>query len=536
MTNHQYDYVVIGSGFGGSVSALRLSEKGYRVLVVEKGGRKSPDDFPRTNWDVRRWMWMPEVGARGIFRMTFLPHVTAVSGVGVGGGSLVYANTLPMPTRGFYEAPIWSGLAHWAEELAPHYATAKRMLGATENKIMTHTDEVTRQVGRDLGFHDFRPSTVAVYFGEAGRTVPDPYFGGEGPDRTGCIGCGACMIGCRHGAKNTLDKNYLYLAERRGARVEADTEVTWVRPLGGGGYVVEARTGTSTLAFRNEARSFTTRGVIFAGGVLGTVQLMLRLKQSPDGLPMLSDHLGDTVRTNSEVLMGIVSRRSDRDLSKGIAIGSILHTGDDSHVEPVRYPAGSGFFRMLTIPHVVGSSMPERLASSVTTFFRNPLGFLRAATVPDWAKQTMILLYMKAADGQLRLKLGRGLRRGGPLFAGLTSELSEGEAPKAFLPEADELAERYAEHLDAVPQSMFTETLMGTPTTAHILGGARMGEGRAQGVIDHKHRVFGYDDMYVIDGAAVSANPGVNPSLTICALAERAMSFIPQRGHSTPSK
>ncbi len=509
-----WDFLIIGSGFGGSVSALRLVEKGYRVLMLEKGRRLGAADFPKTNWDLKRWLWRPELGFRGLFKMTFLKDVTALSGVGVGGGSLVYANTLPVPKDDFFAAPSWSDLASWKGELLPHYATARKMLGAARNPHLTVVDDVLAQVGADIGRADgFQRADVAVYFGEPGVTVKDPYLGGEGPTRTGCCACGGCMLGCRFNAKNTLDKNYLYLAEKRGLVIEADTEVTWVRPADGGGYEVEAlRDG--------KKRHERAANVIFAGGVLGSVELLLRLKKSDQGLPRLSDAVGDFVRTNSEVLMGIVSERRDVDLSKGIAIGSILHTDEHSHLEPVRYPSGAGFFRTLALPHAPGATLGERLAHAAGMVARHPVKTAKAWLVPDWARSTMILLYMRTVEGHMRLKLG---------WRGLTTEAAAGSRPTASIPEATELAERVADKLHGYPQSMLTETLLGIPTTAHILGGACMGDSAERGVIDHRHRVFGYDGLYVIDGSAVSANPGVNPALTISALAERAMTFIPNK-------
>jgi cholesterol oxidase len=514
----EHDFVIVGSGFGGSVSALRLVEKGYRVLLLEKGRRFAPEDFPKTNWDLRRWMWMPELGMRGIFKMSFFPHLTVVHGVGYGGGSLVYANTLPVPKDHFFAGGTWASLADWKSELAAHYGTAKRMLGATRNPNVTYVDEVIRDVARDLGREgDFHATDVAVYFGEPGKTVRDPFFGGEGPDRTGCIGCGACMTGCRFGAKNTLDRNYLYLAEKKGLEVHTETEVSAVRPVDGGGYRVEAKGG----------RVFTAQNVVFAGGVLGTLDLLLRMKADPAGLPRLSDRLGAFVRTNSESLIEVVSNRRDHDLSKGIAIGSILETDEHSHLEPTRYGAGSGFFRLLAAPHVPGASFWSRMANLAGSVARHPIKLLRALTVPDFSKYSVILLYMRTLEGSLRMKLGRGLTTG---FAkGLTTELGEGAAPTASIPEATDLARRVADKLDGLPVSLVTETALGVPTTAHILGGCCMGATAQDGVIDRDHRVFGYDGLFVVDGSAVSANPGVNPSLTITALAERAMSHIPAK-------
>lgn len=524
-----WDYLVVGSGFGGSVSALRLSEKGYRVLVLEKGRRFTDSDFPKTNWNVKKFLWAPKLGCRGILKLTYLRHVTALSGAGVGGGSLVYANTLPVPREPFFRSPSWAGLADWWHELAPHYDTALRMLGATRTPFLTTPDEILRDLAVEVGRGDsFESTDVAVYFGRPEETVKDPFFGGEGPDRTGCHRCGGCMVGCRHGAKNTLDRNYLWLAERRGTVVEPDTLVTWVKPLVGGGYEVTARTGTHAMVPLNRERTFRATNVIFAGGVTGTVPLLLELKESPDGLPKLSGRLGHYVRTNSEVLVGVVSERRDRDLSTGIAIGSIIHTDEHSHLEPVRYPAGSGFFRLQAMPMATGETVFARFADAFVRMLRHPIKALRAWCVPDWAKYSMILLYMRTVDGSLRMR--RGHSPWTLFFRGsLTEEQGDGAPAKATAPEAAALAEKVALKLEGYPQSLLTETLFGIPTTAHILGGCTMGDAPENGVIDHRHRVFGYEGLYVIDGAAVSANPGVNPSLTITALAERAMSFIPAK-------
>ena len=520
------DYLIIGSGFGGSVSALRLVEKGYRVIVVEKGRRFRPADFPKSNWNLKRWLWMPAVGFRGLFKMTFLRHITALSGVGYGGGSLVYANTLPIPNDDFFSSPSWASLADWQGELAPHYQTALRMLGAAKNPYTTFPDQVLKRVGESIGRGEHFDSTrVAVYFGEPGVTVKDPYFDGAGPERTGCTQCGACMIGCRHGAKNTLDKNYLHLAERGGLEAHTDAEVRLVRPLDGGGYAVEALVGERF--WRRKKRTFRAQNVIFSGGVLGTVPLLLKLKERADALPRLSAALGRFVRTNSEVLMGVVSQKRDVDMSHGVAISSILHTDEHSHLEPVRYPKGSGFFRTLSMPHAPGDNVFARVFNASWYGLRHPIRTLRAGFVWDWAKNTMILLYMRTLDGHLSVRLGRSFRTG--FRRGLVTDLADGPAPTASIPEATALAHAVAKEIDGTPQSLVTETLLGIPTTAHILGGCCMGANGETGVIDHRHRVFGYDGLFVIDGSAMSANPGVNPSLTITALAERAMSFIPPK-------
>ncbi|MEL6760144.1 MAG: GMC family oxidoreductase [Myxococcota bacterium] len=526
MANDDIDYLIIGSGFGGSVSALRLVEKGYRVLMLEKGRRFEPSDFPRTNWQLRKWLWAPWLGARGLFKMTFLPHITVLSGVGVGGGSLVYANTLPTPKRDFFRAPGWGELADWEQELAPHYEVARSMLGATRNPRLGPADTVLREVALDMEKGDaFSPTDVAVYFGQPGKAADDPYFDGEGPSRVGCTFCGGCMVGCRVGAKNTLDKNYIYLAERKGLEVHADTEATWVQPHPDGGYSVTAMRGQSVFSRRRV--QYRARQVVFAGGVMGTLPLLLKLKESPDGLPHLSDRLGSFVRTNSESLIGVTDPDPEKDYSHGVAISSIVQTDEHSHLEPVRYPRGSGFFRVLGLPHIGASSAWLRLPRLLAAFMRRPIKTLRTYLVRDWAKQTMILLYMRTLEGHLRMKLGR--HAFGGFARGLTTRLESGPRPQASIPEATAIAERVATKLDTVPSSIATETLLDIPTTAHILGGSCMGSSANDGVIDREHRVFGYDGLYVIDGSAISANPGVNPSLTITALAERAMERIPSK-------
>ncbi|HEX7600469.1 MAG TPA: GMC oxidoreductase, partial [Polyangiaceae bacterium] len=413
-------------------------------------------------------------------------------------------------------------LADWQRELAPHYATAARMLGANRNPKWTTGDRVLAEIAKDMGRAEHHHlADVAVFFGEPGKRVPDPYFGGEGPDRIGCTFCGACMTGCRPGAKNTLDKNYLYLAEKRGAKVRAETEVTAIRPRPGGGYALETRP-----SFGGGARVvFTADRVVLAGGVMGTLPLLLEMQADPKGLPRLSPRLGERVRTNNEALIGVVAP-DQPDLSDGIAITSILHTDEHSHIEPVRYGAGSGFFRLLALPHASAPTAAGRIVGALRGFARQPSSWARAFTVRDWAAKSQILLYMRTLESTITFTRGRG-----PWTAfrtGLVSRLPVGAAaPTAFMEEAEDLAERFAKKTGGLKMSLLTETLLGVPSTAHILGGAAMGRDATEGVIDSSHEVFGYPGLYVIDGSAVSANPGVNPSLTITALAERAMSKIP---------
>jgi len=522
-SDSHYDWVIVGSGFGGSVSALRLSEKGYRVLVIEKGRRFEANDFPKTNWNVPRWLWLPALNCRGIQGIAFLRHITFLYGVGVGGGSLVYANTLPVPKPEFFHIGTWAGLADWEVELQPHYETALRMLGTTTNPSLHAADRVIGEIARDMGREDhYEPTSVAVFFGEPDKTVPDPYFDGKGPDRTGCNECGGCMTGCRYNAKNTLDKNYLYLAERLGCTILPDTKVDAIRPGAGGGYRIEATTSRGWL--RREPRVFTADRVVLSGGVLGTISLLLRMREDPDGLPDLSPRLGEYIRTNSESLICMVASNRDQDLDTGVAIGSILHTDAHSHVEPVRYSRGSGAWRLLLLPHAPGETWLKRIGRMFSDFFAHPLKTLRALTVWDLARYSNWLLYMRTLEGTLRFTRARGLLRH---LSPLRSLLPLGnEAPKASLPEATDIGRRFGEKTASVPLSAFTETLFNIPTTAHILGGACIGKTAEDGVIGVDHQVHNYPGLYVCDGAAVSANPGVNPSLTITAMTERAMHLV----------
>lgn len=517
-----YDYVVIGSGFGGSVSALRLSEKGYKVLVIEKGKWfDKKEDFPKTNWNLRKWMWYPKLGLKGMFQLHFFRHVAVLNGVAVGGGSIVYANTLPIPKKSFFESGEWKGLRDWENELAPHYETAKKMLGASKHPYFQRSDEAMLKLAEELGDKNkYEAADVAVYFGKPGETVDDPYFDGKGPNRTGCIECGACMLGCPNNAKNTLDKNYLYLAQQLGCTILAETEVVDVIPLskdGNEGYEIVTKSSTSFLNFSK--KKIKTKGVIFSGGVMGTLPLLLKLKNT--SLPHLSDTLGKGIRTNSESLIGVTSFDKKTTFSKGIAIGSIVHIDENRHVEPVKYSEGSGFWRIFMAPMVSGKTIIGRLFSIMGNWMKHPLSNLKIYFVDDWSKRTHILLYMESIDSTLSVKK--------TLFGTLKTRLDKGKAPSAFNPKAQEIANKIETIIDGKAMAMITESLLGIPTTAHILGGACMGRNAKEGVIDDKNQVYNYQNMLICDGSMISANPGVNPSLSITAISELAMSHIPQK-------
>lgn len=513
-----YDFVIIGSGFGGSVSALRLTEKGYNVLVIEKGKEYNPKDFPKTNWNLRRWLWLPSLRFFGFFKMTFYRHIGILSGVGVGGGSLVYANTLPRPAAEFYRSGNWTGLADWENELRPFYEIAETMLGAALNPKLYDSDLTLKTLAENLGKgHLFEPTRASVFFGEPEKTVSDPYFNGSGPDREGCSFCGGCMTGCRHNAKNTLDKNYLYLAAEKGAHILPEHFVKSVKPLGAlngsSGYEIRYRKTTAFLFARNN--TVTAGAVIMSGGVLGTVRLLLNMKRKL--LPGLSDAIGDNIRTNNESLVLVDSRDYSKDFSKGIAIGSIFPPDENSHLEPVRYGSGSGFWKMLGVPLTHGRNVFTRSGKLLWHLVRHPLSWIHIYFTKDFARQSVILLFMQHINSKLKLERG--------LF-NMRSKMSSGDVPTAFMNESKILAEQVAALINGKPFVLVTEAVTGIPTTAHILGGAVIGKSPSEGVIDTDHRVFGYENMYICDGSAVSSNPGVNPSLTITAMTERAISKI----------
>jgi cholesterol oxidase len=522
-----YDVVVIGSGFGGSVSALRLTEKGYRVGVLEAGRRYRTGEFAETNWDVKRFIWGPRFGLYGIQRLNLLSNVLVLSGAGVGGGSLVYANTLYEPHDAFFTDPQWSSITDWKMELAPFYALARKMLGVTQASADTPADDVMRQVADRLGVAEtFQPTPVGVFLGEPGVEIDDPYFGGAGPRRAGCTSVGACMIGCNQNAKNTLDKNYLYLAEQGGAVIHPDTEVTDLEELSDGRWrITTQRAGPRKGSDR--AMYFANQ-VVFSAGALGTTRLLLSLIDR-DRLPGISDQTGQLVRTNSEVLLGATARGTDVDYSRGVAITSSIHPEPHTHIEPVRYPKGSSVMGLLaTILTDGGPGMPRplRYLGNIVT---HPIRWFRSMSVRKWAERSVILLVMQSYDNSLQLYRKRGI-----FGTRIVSRQGHGKPNPTYIPIANEAARIAAEAMGGDPMSSINEVVLNRPTTAHILGGAAIGPDASTGVIDAYHRVYGQHGLHVIDGASVGANLGVNPSLSITAMAERAIAMWPNKGDPDP--
>jgi cholesterol oxidase len=516
----RFDVVIIGSGFGGSVAAHRLTEKGYSVCVLEAGRRWEAADFPRTNWNVRRSLWFPTLGMKGIQRITLLRHIMILSGTGVGGGSLVYANTHYAPLEAFYDDPQWASITDWRRELEPWFDVARRMLGVTDNPADTPADDVMRGVAERMGVSEtFHPTPVAVFFGQPGVEVEDPYFGGEGPPRTGCVGCGNCMVGCRFGAKNTLDRNYLWFAERNGADVRAEHQVIDLQSIGGRWVVTAKPPGIS-----RKRMHISGDHVIFSAGALGTTRLLLELVER-GRLPAISPRIGYQTRTNSEALVGATARGRTVDYSQGVAITSSIHPAPDTHIEPVRYGRGSNLLGLLATILVDGGPGRARQVRFLHQVLRQPVTFLRSLSIRRWSERSVILLVMQSRDNSLRL-----LRRRGLFGMRLTSEQDRGRPNPTYIPEANDAARHAADIMGGDAGSSLNEVLFDTPTTAHILGGAPIGAGPDTGVVDAYHRVFGHEGLHVIDGAAIGANLGVNPSLTITAMAERAVSLWPARG------
>ena len=524
-----FDVIVVGSGFGGSVAALRLTEKGYRVAVIEAGRRFADDEFAKTSWDVRRYLWAPSLGCYGIQRIHLLRNLVILAGAGVGGGSLVYANTLYRPPRVFYQDKQWAHITDWETELSPYYERASRMLGVVTNPTITPSDEVMRKVAADMGVADsFRRTPVGVYFGRPGVRVPDPYFGGAGPERVGCTECGTCMTGCRVGAKNTLVKNYLYLAERAGARVLPLTTVTGLRQRADGTVEVRVRrTGSRT---RRMDRTLTAGHVVLAAGAWGTQRLLHEMRDT-GALPALSPRLGELTRTNSEALLGTGRTTVDpeHDYSRGVAITSSIHPDEHTHIEPVRYGRGSNLMGLLNTFASDGSLPTPRFWQVLRTAARHPLLACRLLVPYRWSERTVILLVMQSLDNSVTTYTRRGLfgrRR-------ITARDGAGEPNPTFIPAGHRASELAAGHIGGFPGGTWGD-LANIPMTAHYIGGAAIGLDAEHGVIDPYHRVHNYPNLSIVDGSAISANLGVNPSLTITAQAERAFALWPNKGQADP--
>jgi cholesterol oxidase len=538
MAPHDYDVLVIGSGFGGSVTALRLTEKGYRVGVLEAGRRFGDAEYPRTSWDARRFLWAPKLGCLGIQRVHLLRDVIILAGAGVGGGSLVYANTLYRPeSDAFYGDRQWAHITDWRAELAPYYDQAERMLGVVRNPTMTPSDEAVKRAAEEMGAgHTFRLAPVGVFFGRDGRKEPgvevdDPFFGGAGPRRRGCLEVGECMTGCRHNAKNTLVKNYLYLAEQAGATVHPQTTAVAVRALGRGGYAVDTvRTGAWRAG--RTRHSFTAEQVVFAAGTWGTQQLLHRMKAA-GSLPGISARLGFLTRTNSEALGGALTtlhNRKKHDFTRGVAITSSIHPDQWTHIEPVRYGKGSNAMGLLSTLMTDGGGQVPRWVKWLGRAARHP-GQLASlyAGLNHWSERAVIGLTMQTLDNSItvrpkRTRLGR---------IKLTSGPGHGAASPTWIPVANETMRRIAAGIGGFPLNSVGE-MVDIPMTAHFLGGCVIGDGPDRGVVDPYHRVYGHTGLHVVDGSAISANLGVNPALTITAQAERAMALWPNQGDSDP--
>ena len=525
-TTTDFDVVVIGSGFGGSVAALRLTEKGYKVAVLEAGRRFADKDFPKTSWRLSKFLYLPRLGLRGIQRIHVLPDVLVLAGAGVGGGSLVYANTLYKPPASYFADKQWNQITDWDSELSPWYDQASRMLGVTSNPYFSPSDEAMKEVADQMGVgHTFKLAPLGVYFGDGnGVKSKDPFFGGVGPDRNGCLQCGGCMTGCRHNAKNTLPKNYLGLAEKAGAKVFPEHTVIKVEQLSDSSWQVTAR---KSSAWFGGKRKFISSQVVVAAGTFNTQKLMHKMKS--DGvLPKISDALGKLSRTNSEALTGTIMPKGGTDYSKGSAITSSFFPDDHTHVEPVRYGKGSNFMGLLQTVMTDGTDIKKRRKQWLKQIITKPSLLMKIMDVRKWSERTVVALIMQNVESSITVKGKRGL-----LGWRLTSENDSDQPNATYIPAANEVARRIAENKGGIAGGHIGD-LVNAPFTAHFVGGCVIGATSNDGVIDPYHRVWNYPTMHIVDGASVTANLGVNPSLTITAQAERAFSMWPNKGEIDP--
>ena len=523
MTEHEFDYVIIGSGFGGSVSALRLAEKGYRIAVLEQGRRMNDADFERMNRSPRHLLWAPKLGMRGILSTDLFRDLMAIRGIGVGGGSLVYAAVLLEPRDEIFADPSWSRLGiDWRNELKPHYQTARKMLGVEVNPDFGTMDKYLQMTAAAMHSSDtFGPVSQGIYFGQSGVEQPDPYFEGKGPPRRGCERCGNCIAGCAHNAKNTLDKNYLYLAEKLGVQVLAERKVILVEPSEDAGYRI-----TMNHPFKRSVQyaSMTARNVIFAAGLIGTLELLLRCKKK-GALPAIADVLGKVVRTNSETFVGVVSRDSSIDLTEGATISTHFFPDPHTHITNNRFPPSYNFFHWLGGPLVDGEQPRRRALKAIAQLLTHPLRSTYSIRARNWYRRVTVLTVMQHLDNQLSFAYGR---KWYTLFRNaLYTTPSGGKRAPSYIQTANEAARQLALHSDGVPGNMLLDSIGNITQSGHLLGGCQIGSSPQNGVVDTNHRVFGYPGLYVVDGSAVPVNVGINPSLTITALAERCMSLIP---------
>jgi cholesterol oxidase len=522
-----YDWLVIGSGFGGSVSALRLAEKGYKVGILEAGRRYRDEDYAATTWDLKRFLWAPALGLRGIFRLTPFKDVFIASGSAVGGGSVVYANTLYRASPEFFANPQWSALGDWAQALAPHYDTAEKMLGVQVVPRESDGQKILQEVGEHFGVSGtFRRTPVGVFFGKPGETVPDPYFGGDGPPRTGCTFCGACMVGCREGAKNTLVKNYLWFAEKRGVEIHAEREVVDIRPIGAedGADGYRITTERPGAWFDKRRRTFTARGIVMSAGALGTNRLLAKCKHT-GALPRISDRLGQLVRTNSESILAVKLPKGMARPWNDVAISASIYPRPDTHIEFVTYGRYGDFMGLLYTLLTGDGGRITRPLLWLGQVLRHPVRFLGTLWPVGWSRSTVIFLVMQSLDNAIAFRAKRGLFGG----ISLSTEQDPEKPNPTFIEVGNRAADWLAQKTGGTGQSMLLEALANIPTTAHILGGAVIGRDASSGVVDQDSRVFGYRNFLICDGSTVPANPGVNPSLTITAMSEYAMSRVPAR-------